>query len=69
MGELGVLIPIKAWLSDPVCDPDLKGPVAKARAEWRGYSEDEVREIWKRLDAVLRGNKPSKHHSPPILRR
>ena len=53
MGELGVLIPIEAWLSDPVFDSDLKGPVAKARAELDGYSEDEVREIWKRLDAVL----------------
>ncbi len=46
MGELGVLIPIEAWLSDPVFDPDLKGPAAKARAEFHGYSEDEVREIW-----------------------
>ncbi len=53
MGEVGVLIPIEAWLTDPVFDPDLKGPVAKARAELRGYTEDDVRHIWKRLDAVL----------------
>ncbi len=53
MGEAGVFIPFEAWLTAPMYDPDLKGPVAKARAELCGYSEDEVRDIWKKLDVVL----------------
>ena len=53
MGEAGVFIPFEAWLTAPMFDPDLKGPVAKARVALRDYSEEEVYGLWGLLERLL----------------
>ncbi len=53
MGEAGVLFPIEAWLTGSVVDPELKGPVAKARTVLREYSEEAVYGLWGLLEGLL----------------
>jgi len=53
MGDIGSLAPVEPWLTGAVVDPDLAGPIAKARAEFGGKSEDEVRRAWAELETVF----------------
>ena len=55
MDHIGHLVPIENWLSGEVVDPDLVGPVAKARAELVAQSEEGVKALWGRLASVIDG--------------
>ena len=50
-----ILCPIETWLSDEVDDPELRGPIAKARLEFEGKSEDDVEALWEKFEIVLNG--------------
>ena len=51
----GTLCPIETWLSDEVIDSELRVPIAKARLEFKGKSEDDVAALWDQLEVVLHG--------------
>ncbi len=53
LGELGDSIPTQGWLTDAVIDPELRGPVIKARAELHDCSEGHVWVLWDLLEHVL----------------
>ncbi len=53
MGESGNSIPTQGWLTDDVIDPELRGPVIKARADLHDCSEEDVWVLWDLLQRVL----------------
>ena len=53
MSDIGTLCPITTWLNDEVIDPDLLVPIAKARLEFKGKSEDYVEALWDQFHIVL----------------
>jgi hypothetical protein len=53
VGESGDDIPTAGWLTADVIDPELRGPVTKARAELLGYSEGELWVLWDLLERLL----------------
>jgi hypothetical protein len=67
MSDIGALFPIKLWLTDFVVDPDLQGPIAKARAELKGYSEDQVHGLWNELESLLRQPLQAANIPPPTF--
>lgn len=52
---LAVHAPIRDWLTDDIPDRYLQGPLARARAEFRGATDADVKALWARLESVLRG--------------
>lgn len=53
VGESGDDIPTAGWLTADVRDPELRGPVAKARAELQDYTELDLWVLWDLLDRLL----------------
>src|SRR5208283_2502193 len=47
------IFPIENWLTEPVLDPDLRGPIDRARAEFKGKTDLEVKELWREFQSVL----------------
>ena len=68
MSDLGYLAPIENWLSGHVIDPDLQGPIAKARAEFVGRSEQDVIALWGGLESVIDGWRASSGKALPTYR-
>ena len=50
-------------------DPDLQGPIAKARAKFAGQSEQYVRALWRALEFVIGGNEPQAEFTPDAMKR
>jgi hypothetical protein len=65
MSEIGKTFPIEHWLAGYVLDPDLQGPIAKARAEFKGHSEEQVQGLWTELESLLRQRLREENILPP----
>jgi hypothetical protein len=65
MGDLSALFPIENWLKSQVHDVELIGPIAKARAEFAGWTEPEVRAAWDQCEAILRAWMKASGHPTP----
>src|SRR3990172_6827334 len=53
MSDLGQAFPIENWMTDRVVDPELKYFISRARAEFQGASDVEVKTLWQDFEAVL----------------
>jgi len=53
VGDIGIVFPVDPWLTGYVVDPDLDGAIAKARAEFSGQQEDNVRALWRGLERIF----------------
>jgi hypothetical protein len=68
MNFLGEMIPLENWLSGDVIDLELRGPIAKARAEFAGQSEAHVRALWQRLEIIIHEWQTSSGRALPTYR-
>ncbi len=75
MGELGDSILTQGWLTADVVDPEMRGPVTRARAELHDCSEGDVWVLWDALERLLAkgeqalaGNVPTYVPTPRLVK-